>query len=82
MAKLTNAQLIAQLEELRTYCDRVETERDALRAEVERLSAPRQPAAWRVTSDRRRALSRQYFAAYPNATSVTDAQLAQFSQGV
>lgn len=37
MAQLTKAQLIDQLAQLRAHCDRVETERDSIKAQYDEL---------------------------------------------
>lgn len=90
MANQTKAQLTDELIRLRAHSDRIEielakaTERNALLArQLERAveqSTVRQAhvPAYRAAAEHRRALSRAYFKANPDARSVTDEQLRDF----
>lgn len=51
MAKRTVAQLTADLEALRVHCDRVETERDSLRAELKQCAASLESEVLAHTAD-------------------------------
>ena len=90
--KLTNSQLTDELIRLRAHSDRIEIElakaieRNALLAkQLERAVAQSNvrhgtTPAWKAAADHRRAMSRAYFKAHPEARSVTDEQLRDFEE--
>lgn len=88
MANQTKAQLIDELIRIRAHADHVETQLQvavARNAELARqLDAARNSRAhsarpsYMDAAAKRRALSRQYFATFPGARSVTDEQLRAF----
>jgi hypothetical protein len=90
MANQTKAQLIDELIRIRAHSDHIETQLQvavARNAELARqLDAARMSSrahsarpAYMDAAAKRRALSRQYFAAFPDARSVTDEQLRDFA---